>query len=267
MSTSAQRSYFVPAGPGRYQPTEHVQGAWREDEQHVSPLAGLLVHHLETHREATAEHAGATAKTLSRVTFDILGPIAREEIALEMRVLRGGRSVELVQAAATIAGRPTVTARAWYLLGADSEQVAGTGLASLPEPDALEVVDLTRTWPGGYIHSLTARAATAAQPGRRAVWVRTDTALVAGEQVGALARYVALIDTANGIAVRADPERWLFPNVDLTVHLFRTPAPPWVGLDTTVSFGPAGQGLTSTVLHDATGPVGTAQQSLLLRPR
>ncbi|WP_231640705.1 hypothetical protein [Nocardiopsis sp. NRRL B-16309] len=30
-------------------------------------------------------------------------------------------------------------------------------------------------------------------------------------------------------------------------------------------FGPTGQGITSTVLHDATGPVGHAQQILTVR--
>ncbi len=40
----------------------------------------------------------------------------------------------------------------------------------------------------------------------------------------------------------------------------------WTVLDTTVAFGPTGQGVTSTVLHDLTGPVGHAQQILILRP-
>jgi hypothetical protein len=39
-----------------------------------------------------------------------------------------------------------------------------------------------------------------------------------------------------------------------------------VGLDTTVVFGPDGVGLTSTVLHDAHGPVGRSEQMLTVRP-
>jgi hypothetical protein len=58
----------------------------------------------------------------------------------------------------------------------------------------------------------------------------------------------------------------MYPNVDLTVHLHRQPEGPWTGLDTTVTFGPTGQGLTSTVLHDLNGPVGHAQQILTVRP-
>lgn len=58
----------------------------------------------------------------------------------------------------------------------------------------------------------------------------------------------------------------LFPNLDLTAHFFRTPVGRWLGLDTSVSFGERGIGLTSSVLHDAIGPLGTLAQSLTVRP-
>jgi hypothetical protein len=74
------------------------------------------------------------------------------------------------------------------------------------------------------------------------------------------------VDTANGIAVRRSPREWMFPNVDLTIHLHRQPTGDWVGLDTTVIFGTGGHGLTSTVLHDVLGPVGQASQTLTVRP-
>nr|WP_234439415.1 acyl-CoA thioesterase domain-containing protein [Streptomyces wedmorensis] len=86
-----------------------------------------------------------------------------------------------------------------------------------------------------------------------------------GEQP--LASYIALVDTANGIAVQQDPTVWMFPNLDLTIHLHRQQEGPWTGLDTTVAFGPTGQGLTSSVLHDVHGPVGQAEQILTVRPQ
>ncbi len=58
----------------------------------------------------------------------------------------------------------------------------------------------------------------------------------------------------------------MFPNTDLTVHLYRTPVGDWVGFDTSVSFGPTGVGLTSSILHDVEGPVGRAEQILTVRP-
>jgi len=57
----------------------------------------------------------------------------------------------------------------------------------------------------------------------------------------------------------------MYPNVDLTLHFLRRPEGRWVGLDTRQSYGASGIGLTSSVLHDVRGPVGTVQQSLTLR--
>ncbi len=68
------------------------------------------------------------------------------------------------------------------------------------------------------------------------------------------------------MAVRADPRKVTFPNLDLTLHVFRPPTGEWIGLDTRVSFGPGGVGLTSSVLHDPDGPFGTVNQALTVRP-
>ncbi|GAA3773330.1 hypothetical protein GCM10022403_005560 [Streptomyces coacervatus] len=125
---------------------------------------------------------------------------------------------------------------------------------------------MSDVWPGGYIASVDVRPVAPPRPGRTAAWISTPLDLVAGVPVSPLASYLALVDTANGIAVLQPPTAWMFPNVDLTVHLHRQPRGDWTGLDTTVAFGPSGQGLTSTVLRDVDGPVGHAQQILTVRP-
>jgi hypothetical protein len=109
------------------------------------------------------------------------------------------------------------------------------------------------------------RPGHASRAGRPA-WVSTRLDLVAAEPSSLLASCIALVDTANGIAVRQPPTAWMFPDVDLTVHLHRRPEGRWTGPDATVTFSPTGQGLTSTVLHDISGPVGFAQQILTVRP-
>jgi len=68
------------------------------------------------------------------------------------------------------------------------------------------------------------------------------------------------------LTVRAHPDEVAFPNVDLTAHLFDQPQGEWLGFDTTVTFGADGVGLTSSVLHDHRGPVGTLAQILTIRP-
>lgn len=257
-------SYFERTADDRFKPTHHVGGAWASDEQHFSPLGGLIVHAIDRYLAGRPDTSGMV---LSRVSFDILGRLALDECEIRVETLRPGRTIELLEATVRIADRPVVRARAWLLTALDTAAVAGGGADRLTPPDGLAPWQMSSVWPGGFIASLDARPLAPPQPGRATVWVSTEVSLVAGETASPLASYVALVDTANGIAVRQSPSAWMFPNVDLTLHLHRQPEGRWTGLDTTVAFGPTGQGITSTVLHDLTGPVGHAQQILTVRPQ
>lgn len=77
---------------------------------------------------------------------------------------------------------------------------------------------------------------------------------------------MGLVDVANGIAPLVSPKEVAFPNLDLTAHFFREPAGEWLGLQTSVSIGPEGMGLTQTILHDRQGPIGALSQLLTVRP-
>ncbi|MFE1954935.1 thioesterase family protein [Streptomyces sp. NPDC059524] len=264
MSTGSHHSYYEPIDAFRYKPTVHAGGAWDPDEQHFSPLGGLVVHAIERHLAARPETAGLA---VARISFDILGRLALDECEIRVETVRPGRTIELLEAVVLIAGRAVVRARAWLLAATDTTAVAGGGPDPLTPPDALAPWPMADHWPGGYIASIDVRPLAPPRPGRTTAWISTPLDLVAGEPSSPLASFVALVDTANGIAVRESPNEWMFPNVDLTLHLHRQPRGRWTGLDTTVTFGPAGHGVTSTVLHDVDGPLGTAQQILTVRPQ
>ncbi|GGY80327.1 thioesterase family protein [Streptomyces nitrosporeus] len=255
-------SYYERVDEHRYRPTPHAGGAWDPGEQHFSPLGGLVVHALDQH---LASRPGG-ALPVARISYDILGRLALDECEIRIEAVRPGRTIELLEAVVLIAGRPVVRARAWLLGTQDTGAVAGGGAAPLTPPEDLAPWPMAGLWPGGYVRSLEVRPVAPPAPGRATAWISSRLDLVAGETASPLASYVALVDTANGIAVRESPTAWMFPNVDLTVHLHRQPEGHWTGLDTTVTFGPAGHGITSTVLHDTTGPVGHAQQILTVRP-
>ncbi|MFJ3775743.1 thioesterase family protein [Streptomyces sp. NPDC090075] len=261
-STEPRGGYFEAIDERRYKPTAHAGGAWDVNEQHFSPLGGLVVHALDRHRAAGPDNG----LLLSRISYDILGRLALDECEIEVGTVRPGRTIELLEAVVRIAGRPVVRARAWYLAAADTTAVSGGPGERLTAPESLAPWRMSDLWPGGYIASVDVRPVAPPTPGRTTAWVSTPLDLVAGVEAGPLASYLALVDTANGIAVRQPPTAWMFPNVDLTVHLHRQPRGTWTGLDTTVTFGPSGQGLTSTVLHDVDGPVGRAEQILTVRP-
>lgn len=260
---AASNSYFVSDGHGAYVATEHAGSAWDDDGLHFSPVAGLAVHHLEQERA----RRGPTDKLIGRLSFDILGRLPNDRITFETRLLRPGRTIELWETTVTVQGRAVITMRAWALSAGDTAAVEGGEWPPLPAPETQPHYALNEFWPSGYMNSVKARKVGEPRRGRSTVWVTTELDLIEDETVPQLARYVALIDTANGVAVREHPEDCMFPNVDLTVHLFRQPGGRWNGFDTTVTFGADGLGLTSSVLHDVNGPVGTAQQLLTVRPR
>ena len=256
-------SYFVRVDEDQFRPTPHTAGAWSTTEQHFSPLGGLLTHAIDRFAAARGPDELVTA----RITFDILGTVAIEEFEVRVEVVRPGRTVELLEAVASARGRTVVRARAWRVIRTDTSAVAGGQPERLPQPSTLPSRPMSTVWPGGYIASLDVRPVGEPLPGKATAWLRTPLELVAGEPVSELARFISLVDTANGIAARESPESWFYPNVDLSIHLYRQPTGEWVGLDTEVVFGATGQGLTSTTLHDLQGPVGHAEQMLTIRRR
>lgn len=226
-------------------------------------MNGLVVHEIERFVSAR----GADDLVIARLSIEILGVLPMDEFSLEIHVVRPGRTIELLEAVVTADGRPAVRTRVWRLASYNTAGVVGGAPAPLPSPDGFDPIALSDVWPGGYIKTIDVRRITPHSPGRATVWLSTDIHLVDGEDASDFARYVALLDTANGIAVRESIDEWLFPNVEMSVHFYRQPVGRMLGLDTTVIFGPGGQGLTSSVLHDVDGPVGTAQQGLTIRSR
>lgn len=257
------RAYFVRVGEGRFRPHPFCAGAWNPDELHISPVNGLLAHELE---RWLSERPG-DGKLVTRVSFDYLGVLGFDECEVRLEVLRPGRAIELVQGVLSQNGRAALRARVWRLGVSDTSSVQGGELDPLPPVEASQPFHLSTVWPGGYVASLDMRAIDGRKPGRTTAWITTPLDIVDGERTTDLARFILLVDTSNGIAVRRPPDEWQFPNVDLTIHLFRQPEGAWVGFDTSVTFGPVGHGLTSTDLYDARGHVGRAAQALLVRPR
>ncbi|WP_225413255.1 thioesterase family protein [Stigmatella hybrida] len=258
-----QHAYFIRTEDGRFLPQRPCAGAWNTEELHISPVNGLLLHELQ---RWLAGRPGV-GKLVTRISYDYLGVLDFTECDVTFEMLRPGRAIDLVEGILSQHGRPVLRARVWLLSAHDTSEVEGGAREPLLPPEDGRAFDLTRQWPGDYIQSIDVRVIEGPAPGRTTAWITTPLAIVEGEPVSDLARFALLADTANGIAVRQRPDEWQFPNVDLTIHVFRQPAGTWIGFDTRVIFGPTGHGLTSTDLFDIHGQVGRAEQILLVRRR
>ena len=255
-------AYFERIGATRFRATSAVGGAWDPDEQHVAPPMGLIAHAIEQ------DHASRRSDRfhLARVSFDILGTLPIDAVEIDVRVLRGGRTIELVEATLSHDQRPAIIARAWLMQTTDTTEIAGSALPRIPSREEFEPFAAREGWLGEFVTTVEVHRHQH-EPGRGWVWVRPGIPLLEHEAISPTARLLGVVDIANGMTPRARPDEVFFPNLDLTAHLFREPRGEWIGFDTTVSFGERGIGLTDVVLHDDEGAIGTVQQILTVRPR
>src|SRR5690349_12711644 len=137
-------SYFERAGAGRFRPTAATGGAWAVDEQHISPMTGLIVHAVEQFTAAR----GADGLVVARVSMHILGVLKLEDFEIHVETVRPGRTIELLEAVVIARGRPAVRARVWRMAGQDTSAVAGGQDPALPDPESLPGGAMCDDWAG-----------------------------------------------------------------------------------------------------------------------
>jgi hypothetical protein len=276
-------AFYQELEPGRFRATEHTAGPWSPDAQHMGPPAALLTRELErcggSVRRSDSDKAADTdagvdtdasrRSSLVRLVFEVLGPVPLSELTVRAAVERSGRTVELLSAELIAGDRTAVRARAWRAAHTDTASVTAGAPASLPPPTGTEPMAIPYGLRRGYLNATEWRSVSGGMNGAGAatVWGRTLVDIVAGEKSTALQRLCAIADSGNGVSGRLDSRQWLYINTDLTLHLYRDPVGEWIGLDAETVVGPTGSGLATSVLHDHTGALGRAAQSLVIRPR
>ena len=271
-------SFYVPLGEDRWQSTKHTIGPWDVGAQHGGPPSALLGH-------VMAACQPREDMIITRFTCEILRPIPVSELTVRARVARPGRSVEMLEATASAAGREVARASAWRV-----RRVAGVAVESrLPAPPALPAMPAlpalpeqpaaglsegpsegpSEAWTDGYLSAIEWRpvAGSFGAPGPATVWTRMRYPLVPGEEPTSLERLLAVADSGNGASWELDIGQWHFINPELTVHLHRGAVGEWICLDAQTAISDGGCGLATSVLSDVAGPVGVGAQSLLIAPR
>jgi len=252
-------AFYEPLGDGRFRSTPHTRGPWDPAFQHAGPPAALLGRALE-------RCAPRDDFVPARVTFEILRPVPVAELVVDARVVRPGRSVELLDGELKAGGETVMTVRAWRVKATGAETVADQ--PPPPRPD-----DATPPPPGldgfGYGRAVELRFAAGGwdEAGPATVWTRLRVPVVAGEEPTGLQRVLAVADSANGVSAVLPLGEWLFINPELTVHLRRAPRGEWICLDAETTISHGGAGFARSVLCDDDGVVAQGAQALLVAPR
>jgi Thioesterase-like superfamily len=257
-------SFYEPADGG-FRATELTRGPWDPEAQHAGPPAALLGRALELLPDADEFQ-------LARLTFEILGPVPIGEIAIDARIGRPGRRVQMVEADLEVEGQMRVRARGWRLRKSELDLPAAA-IVTDPPPPGPDQASGGGFFPTGQEHGyhtgMEARfiegGFTEIGPAR--VWLRMRYPLLAGEQPTPLQRTLIAADIGNGISSALDFRRWVFINVDLTVQLERLPAGEWICVDAETRPHPNAIGSSDSVLYDGDGRIGRALQTLIFSER
>jgi len=240
-------------------PSELTRGPWDPDAQHAGPASALLARALER-CEPRAQ------MRLGRITIEILGPVPLAPLTAAARVVRPGRSVELLEATLTGPDGDVMRASAWRV-AVDDIRVEEDDPAP-PGPDSGGGRDFFPTGQEVGYHTAMEYSFVRGgflEPGPALVWMRMRVPLIEGEQTSPLERLMVVADVGNGVSAVLDWREHVFINTDLTVHILRPPAGEWVGVDAVTRVD--GVGLAESVLWDERGRIGRGAQTLLVRPR
>jgi Thioesterase-like superfamily len=257
-------AFYEPDGD-RLVATELTRGPWDPGAQHAGPPAALLGRALE-------QLPGGEGMQVGRLTFEILRSVPIAPVTVSAEVVRPGKKVQMIAAELSVEDEVLMRVRGWRLRSAELEIPAEA--ASAPPaprfPEAAEDFDFFPTGHElGYHSAMELRFASGGflELGPAAAWLRMRHPLVAGEEPSPLQRTLIAADVGNGISAALDFRRFVFVNVDLTVHLERMPAGEWVCVDAITLPQPSGIGTAESVLSDREGRIGRALQTLLIDER
>lgn len=257
-------AFYELDGDG-FRATELTRGPWDPGSQHAGPPSALIGREIERLEDSADFQVG-------RLTFEILRPVPIGPLAVEARIVRPGRRVQMVEASLSDGETELIRARGWRIRTSRLDLPAElTDLGDPPPgPGAGSETEFFRTGQdAGYHTAMEWRSLSGGfvEPGPAKFWMRQQVPLVAGEEPSPLQRTLVIADVGNGISAVLDWHRFVFINVDLTVNLERMPEGEWICVDAVTRPRPNGIGSAESELSDGKGRIGRGIQTLLFFER
>lgn len=251
---------FLPAGAGGYRPTGYSRGPWDPDQLHGGAVGALLAEVLQDGLEPSFPPA--------RLTVDLVRPVPRTDLSVEVEVVRDGRRLHARRAVLAADGKTVAVAsllalRETPLPPHDEEAPTPT---DGPGQGVARWADTDEAFLGG---ALTLRfVPDEAGEEDLAAWVRLHRPVLPAVAASPLARLAAAADITSVVTVFEGRRRAGvgFLNADFSIHVHRAPAGEWIRIASLSRWEPNGIGTVTARLADEVGSLGQVTQALLLAP-
>lgn len=253
---------------GVWVPSVLSSGPWDARAQHGGAPCALFAHLAE----AAMTEPGWQ---ISRLSIELIKPVPVAPLTSRHEIHPGRSTIRMT---IDLYAEDVLVARAHALLlrgqalTLPPELPGWTPASLLPKPSDCRERLRIPGMPSGISFYQSAMEILVAQgdpagPGPGAAWFRLAVPLVEDQPTSPAMRAAAAADFGNGLSWILSPERYLFANADLSLHLHRPPEGEWIGLMSETQACAGGSGTTLSRLYDINGPIGVAIQSLVLRER
>ena len=269
---------FIPEGDA-FMPTAKAASPWGPGLLHGGPPAGLLARAVERAKTDADMH-------VSRLTIDRFRPVPSQPLRTEVRTLRQGRRIAVLEAS-LIAGDTEVSRATALLLRQSEVSLPANALPPerwVPAHEGVPTTSMSGTFradadgqrrgpsggatlPGFHTAVEVRRVGGEPGSGRATAWIRIPVPFVAGEETTPLVRVAALSDFGNALGHVRPNEEVGFINADITLYLHRLPEGEWVCLEAHGVAQEHGLGMVETVVLDMHGPIGRVCQALIVNRR
>lgn len=241
-----------------------ARGPWSEDACHGGPVTGLLA-------RAVEKITAGSGKQLVRLTVSFRRPIPISAFRIDAEIEREGRTVtETTVTLRDSADRICASARGLHLVSGTFDTLP---TPSIPFPSFDEAVK--GEFPvlrGAHDLPFFGSGVEVAYPpgqsnggGPTTLWMRARP-ILEGEQTSPFQTVCPIADSGNGISRNAELSDATFVNPDLTLVVHRLPKSAWIGSQAISFWQPSGIGMAHAMLFDTAGVIGTALQTLIVRP-
>jgi acyl-CoA thioesterase len=251
---TAEVAFFV-RDKDRFVPTGQGISPWNAKALNGVALAGLAASMVGTVPTRTDMH-------VARLTIDILGAVPIEPLVPEVRVLRDGGRVQLVEIGLCAGDRTWVRATALRV----RQTASPTNLAELTRLQPEAYATISDPFKVDWVETITAEG-DFQSPGPASVWLRFLGRVVAGEPLGDLERMAMVSDWGSGMSSLVSPKDYTFANLDIALHLTRMPRGEWLLMDAVSESAGNGMAIAMSRLGDREGMIGTALQTVFVAQR